>query len=329
MARIQTAISGGFDVIAGGDILDAVLGLVRAQQRLAKYEELPARQTFLPVPDVRDATVDRFAAGRFRATYRSLRPLLWQHAADDKSEDGTDELSQFRGTRTRAELDDEARAFALELVAKWVDDPSNVRLLRIALDIWPAADVLQRILSLLRPFTEKGGRRKAPRRIAWYCLSEILRAGATETGFTEDSEALPDQLDISAYRAVLREESIRIISRPETEIPWYLKQQALLFLATSPPEGLISIRAGRNPETQQYRELIRFLLGESKGLGTGDYATYAISARRSFSNRQGAIELVRHSITAARINRIAALDPNFGQEIVEAIPALLEDLVSP
>ncbi|WP_421951732.1 hypothetical protein [Pelagibacterium sp.] len=329
MARIQTAISGGFDVIAGGDILDSVLGLVRTQERLAASEDIGARHPFLAVPDVRDATVDRFAAGRFRTTYRSLRPLLWHDDAEKAAADvdADDQLSQFRGTRTRAELDDEARAFALALVAKWVDDPSNVRLLRIGLDLWPAADVLQQILELLRPFTEKGGPRKAPRRVAWYCLSEILRAGATETGFVEDSEALPGQLDLGKYREVLREEAQRLICQTGVKIPWYLKQQALLFLATNPPADFRQLRGNGNVETRHYRELIRFLLGETKGLGTVDYATYAIYARRSFLDREQSIELVRSSLSPARLNRIAALDPNFGREVIEAFPNLRGDLM--
>ncbi|MER8904311.1 RNA-directed DNA polymerase [Mesorhizobium sp. M0772] len=326
MARIQTAISGGFDVIAGGDILDSVLGLVRTQERLAESEDVKDKHPFLAVPDVRDATVDRFAAGRFRTTYRSLRPLLWQQDAERAAADADDQLSQFRGTRTRAELDDEARAFAMGLIAKWVDDPSNVRLLRIGLDLWPAADVLQRILDLLRPFTEKGGLRKAPRRVAWYCLSEILRAGATETGFVEDTEALSDQLDIARYREVLRKEARRLVFQNAVKIPWYLKQQALLYLATNPPADFRQLRGRGNSETRHYRELIRFLLGESKGLGAVDYATYAIYARRSFLGEAQSVELVQRSMTPARLNRVAALDPNFAREIIDAFPQLKGDL---
>lgn len=329
MGRIQTAISGGFDVIAGGDILDSVLGLVRTQERLAVSEDIEAKHPFLAIPDVRDATVDRFAAGRFRTTYRSLRPLLWQDDAEKAAADADvdDQLSQFRGTRTRAELDDEARAFALALIAKWVDDPSNVRLLRIGLDLWPAADVLQKILELLRPFTEKGGPRKAPRRVAWYCLSEILRAGATETGFVEDSESLPGQLDLGQYREVLRKEAQRLIGQTGVKIPWYLKQQALLFLATNPPANFKQMRGQGNLETRHYLELIRFLLGETKGLGTVDYATYAIYARRSFLAQEQSVELVRNSLTPARLNRIAALDPNFGREVIEVFPDLKDGLM--
>lgn len=318
MARIQTAISGGFDPIGGGEVLDAVLALVRAQERLAGTEPADAHNPFKPIPDVRDATVDRFAAGRFRTTFRSLRPLLWESEEAQRREGEDDELSRFKGVRTRKELDDETRAFALELIAKWVRDPSNVRLLRIALDLWPAPDTLQKILDLLRPFTEKGGRRNAPRRVAWYCLSEIMRAGATETGFVQDPEQLPSSTDLAAYRKLLRAEASRIIQTKNTDLPWYLKQQAYLLLATHPTADLRSLRPGKKSPLQPYRSLIRFLLGEFGGLATSDFATYAVLARRSYRDHGKAVELTTAAMTPARLNRIATLDPNFAAELVAA-----------
>jgi hypothetical protein len=317
MARIQSAISGGFDPIGGGEVLDAVLALVRSQERLAVADSTDAHNPFTPIPDVRDATVDRFAAGRFRTTFRSLRPLLWDSEETQRQEGEDDDLSRFKGVRTRQELDDETRAFALELVAKWVRDPSNVRLLRIALDLWPAPDTLQKILDLLRPFTEKGGGRSAPRRVAWYCLSEIMRAGATETGFVQDPEQLPLSVDIEAYRRILRAEAWRIAKTKDTALPWYLKQQAYLLLATNPPDDLRNIRPGKKSQLQPYRSLIRFLLGEFRGLATGDYSTYAVLARRSYLDREFAVGLANSSMTPARLNRIAVLDPNFAAELVD------------
>lgn len=325
MARIQAAISGGFDPIGGGEILDSVLALVRVQERLAKLDQT-ATTPFTPVPDVRDATVDRFAAGRFRKTYRSLRPLLWETEERQKVAGEKDHLSQFKGVRSREELDDETRAFALDLVGKWVADPSNVRLLRIALDLWPAPDVLQKILGLLRPFTEKGGRRKAPRRIAWYCLSEIFRAGATETGFVEDPEQLPSGVDIEAYRAVLAEEASRIVRSKETSLPWYLKQQAYLFLATTPPPDLRGLRPGKKSLLRPYRQLLRFLSGEFSGLATNEFATYAVLARRSYLTGPEAIQLCLPALTPARMNRIAAVDLNFAADIIAVHPSEAEDL---
>lgn len=317
MARIQAAISGGFDPIAGGEILDSVLTLVRAQERFARAEVVNEHDPFRPVPDVRDSTVDRFVAGRFRSTYRSLRPQLWQTREDQKAEMNGEEYSQFRGVRTRNELDDEMRAFALELISKWVGDPSNVRLLRIALDLWPDADVLKRVLHLLRRFTEKGGPRNAPRWIAWYCLSEILRAGAVETGFVEDDEQLPLAVKVEEYRQVLREEALRIVTTTETLLPWYLKQQAYLLLATNPPD-IQALPSHGKGDLWLYTRLLRFLQGDAKKWQSDEFATYAVLARRSYLDAGRAVDLVAHQLTPSRLNRIASLDPNFATELVEA-----------
>ena len=321
MARIQTAISGGFDPVAGGEILDSVLALVRAQERLAKAEAVNEHDPFRPVPDVRDSTVDRFVAGRFRSTYRSLRPQLWQTHEDGRAEGDGEEYSQFRGVRTRNELDDEMRAFALELISKWVSDPSNVRLLRIALDLWPDADVLTRVLNLLRRFTRKGGPRNAPRRIAWYCLSEILRAGAVETGFVEDDEQLPSEVKVGEYRRVLREEALKIVCTTETRLPWYLKQQAYLLLATDPPD-IQALPSHGSGDLSTYTRLLRFLKGDARKMLSDEFATYAVLARRSYLDEQRAAALVGPQLTPSRLNRIASLDPNFAAELIDATGAV-------
>ncbi|WP_299698825.1 reverse transcriptase domain-containing protein [uncultured Tateyamaria sp.] len=317
MARIQAAISGGFDPIAGGEILDSVLALVRAQERLAGSQAVENYDPFRPIPDVRDATVDRFVAARFRSTFRSLRPQLWMTRDELDEEITSDVGSQFRGVRTREELDDETRAFAMELISKWVCDPSNVRLLRIALDLWPDAEVLKRVLELLRRFTQKGAPRKAPRRVAWFCLSEILRAGAVETGFVQDDEQLPTAVDVEEYRRVLRQEALQILSSDEMRLPWYLKQQAYLLLSTEPSlHG--NIPATATNELSHYAKLMRFLTGEAGKWRAEEFATYAVLARRSFPDSQGAIGLIAEQVTPAKLNRIAYLDPNFALELVTA-----------
>ncbi|HOY78738.1 MAG TPA: RNA-directed DNA polymerase [Hyphomonadaceae bacterium] len=317
MTRIQKSISAGLDVLAGGEVLDAVRGLVRAQQRLT--DEEAKSNPFTPIPDVRDSTVDRFAAARFRTTFRSLRPLLW--ADDDKlpfESDDEQDLSQFSNTRTRAELDEEARSFAMELVGKWVDDPSNVRLLRVGLDLWPSPDLLQSVLALIRPYTEH--KRNAPKRVALYCLAEIFRAGATETGFVDDAECLPQGVDIAEYRQILREEAQRTISLKR--LPWYLLQQAYLMLATCPPAKLSGLSSSSNPEIGPYRSLIRFLLGKRNRLSGVEFATNAVIARRAFVSKAKGIELALNGLAPARLNRIVEIDPSFACEIVDEKPVL-------
>jgi hypothetical protein len=331
MKRIQGAISGGFDAIGGKEIIDAVQGLIRSQQRYSEQRTEGQGWSFSPVPDVRDTTVARFAAARFRSTYRSLRPLLPDHGDTvELDEVAVDESATARShvAYTQAELDDEARTFALGLIENWVEDPSSIRLLRIGLDIWPAPDVLKSVLELLRPFTETGGRRVAPRRVAWYCLSEIFRAGATETGFVEEPECLPTGIDIDTYRSVLREEAIRLLELPSQTLPWYLRQQTLLFLAANDPARAPIVRTGQSAETKYYRELIRFLRKEGKRMTGVDFATLAVLSRRSFVAQETAVDLAFQGITRLRLEQIAERDPSFALEILNSRSDLVTD-VSP
>lgn len=323
MTRIQTAVSGGFDAIGGEEILDAVQGLIRSQQRYSEQRTKEQGWSIAPIPDVRDATVARFAAARYRSTFRSLRPLLEDRNDSDQakhSESSDLAAGRARHARTRSELDDEARAFALGLIENWVEDPSNVRLLRIGLDLWPADDVLKKVLGLLRPLTSVGGKRKAPRRVAWYCLAEIFRAGATETGFVEDDESLPDGIDILSYRSTLRAEAVRLASMSPASLPWYLRQQVLLFLAANAPSEAPVLRTGTGQETRHYRELIRYLRGDGDKLKSADFATLAVLARRSFLGKSDAIKLVADNLSPRRFEQIAERDPDYAVEIIQVKP---------
>jgi len=329
MRRIQGAISGGFDASGGEEILDAIQGLIRSQQRYSQKRTEGEGWSFSPVPDVRDTTVARFAAARFRSTYRSLRPLL-ANRGDSAELEAVSETGNAtdnsHAARNQAELDDDARAFALGLIENWVEDPSNVRLLRIGLDIWPAPDVLKNILELFRPFIEPGGRRMAPRRVAWYCLSEIFRAGATETGFVEESERLPTSVDIDGYRSALRDEAIRILGFSSQTLPWYLRQQALLFLAANDSTQAPIVRTGRSAETKHYRELIRFLRKEGERMTGTDFATLAVLSRRSFAAKEFSGDLALKGITRLRLEQIAERDPSFALEILDVRPDIVADL---
>jgi len=330
MNRIQSAVSGGFDALGGEEILDAIQGLMRSQESLSQRAGEDG-WALSPLPDVRDETVARFAAARFRTTYRSIRPMLEQVEGADYSGSDTGhvtDVSRARRVWTQRQLDEDARAFSLGLIERWVSDPSNVRLLRIGLDLWPDAEVLKAVLGLLRPFTEKGGRRKAPRRVAWYSLSELLRAGATETGLVDDQESLPAAVDLAEYRNVLGQEAVRLVKLPVPQIPWYLRQQALLFLAAASPALAPVVRTGRSAETRHYRELIRFLRGDGAEVNSSEFATLAVLARRAFSSAAKSARLVRQGLTPARIREIAHRDPSFVRELFrsEGEPLSPDDL---
>ena len=314
MTRIQTAVSGGFDAATGDEILAAIQALMRSQEMLTQPDEVDWRMA--PVADVRDATLARFAAGRFRSTFRSIRPLL-QDESEIKGPVGERPApppALLPSVRTRAELDDDARAYALGLVHAWVQDPSNVRLLRIGLDLWPDAEVLGHVIALLRPLVDSAAPGPASR-VAWFCVSELFRAGATETGFVPDGEFLPASVNLEAYRALLGQEAVRITQRPQRLLPWYVRQQALLFLATFDP-GAAPKGSGASTETRLYRDLILFLRGE--GAGLSDFSTLAVLGRRAFVDRDRAIGFTQTGLKPSHSHEIVDKDPAFALELIEA-----------
>lgn len=75
MNRIQQDISGGIDANQGMQILTAVEALISSQRRYTTSAEMQ-QWAWLPIPDTDDGTVKRFAAGRYRKTFRSIRPPL-------------------------------------------------------------------------------------------------------------------------------------------------------------------------------------------------------------------------------------------------------------
>lgn len=318
MRRIQSAVSGGFDATGGSEILSSILGLIGAQKRLGAKQSATSGLEFLPVPDVKDETVDRFAAARFRSTYRSLRPLLYFESSQD---DPGSPTSRFGSDLTRQELDEEAKAFAYELVSKWIKDPSNVRLLRIGLDVWPEFHLLRRILDLLTGVLAEHDPNSLEALVSSYCLAEVFRAGAVETAFVDDDEKLPSQLDIKKYRSELYGRARTLLQGSSIALPWYLVQQARLLLATS---GEAVEPAEPTVDGSNYGKLQNFLSGKFENLTDDEFATYSVLARRSFRSIEQTRSIVSTSITATRANRIARLDPDFGAEMAESDPSMLE-----
>ncbi len=140
MQRIQQSISGTFDPIAGEEILGRLQTLLAARdrdpaQQIANWN-YPQLLMFLTM------LVSRFAAARFRTTYRLLRPMLEDRFVGSAADgEGRTQLlvadkAPNEDVRTRNELDADSRAVALDLVEKWVANPSNVRLLLIAPQIF-------------------------------------------------------------------------------------------------------------------------------------------------------------------------------------------------
>ena len=77
--RIQSDTSGVFDMLHGTELIGAIEGFFHTQKWYStetKPEEVGRTGLLVGLSDMRDETAARFAAGRFRRTFRSLRPIL-------------------------------------------------------------------------------------------------------------------------------------------------------------------------------------------------------------------------------------------------------------
>ena len=77
--RIQSQVSDIFDMVHGTELIGAIEGFFHTQQRYSTEQSQGKKEDsglLVGVPDMRDDTAARFAAGKFRRTFRSLRPLL-------------------------------------------------------------------------------------------------------------------------------------------------------------------------------------------------------------------------------------------------------------
>lgn len=271
--RIQHQVSGPFDMQHGTEIIAAIEGFFRTQQRYSMEYNDSDSGLLIGIPDMRDETAARFAAGKFRKTFRSLRPLLSdEQQLNERKDELNIENDQFLISQlvlTKQQLDERAKLFSAQLIEEWVKNPANVRLLRIALDIYPDKEFLELIVKMLRPGwgTSRGARRE----VRLYCLAELFRAGATETGIVHENECLPGSLLIDEYHKVLIKEAHMIVNsylktrgRRNSRFPWYLMQQIFLYLGSQNafPETMETHNSTGGNLLARYWDLSRFMTGK-------------------------------------------------------------------
>lgn len=333
-SRIQSEISGGFDAGQGAQIIDAIEGFFNAQRRFPSAENGAAGDlgaTLHGVADMRDDTAARFAAARFRKTFRSLRPLLEAEAGQTASifEAGSDDDNDSGAAGelliNRQQLDERGHIFALGLIEAWQENPAHVRLLRIALDLCPSPKLLTPILTRLAPAWKGTSIRGGRREVMLYCLAELFRAGATETGIVNDAVMLPSLHDVTNYHGRLTEEALAIVSRADTSIgfsrriPWYLIQQVVLYLATRPMDSeawqQVERAIRRKTILKRYRELARFLSGRYPR-SVADNARLLILVEKSFGNRGPLEKFVRNGwVDEMLLRALGDISPAFAEMV--------------
>lgn len=252
MELLNGELSGTFDLesltqAAGG--LDGLLSLSEHidENPTSNTSSLALASVAAPRIDIREDTVKRFVASR-------LAQLLRQRLA--MAEQGKSDEIRSKHAASIDAMSHEFESASRKLVRCWSLNPSLIVLLRCGLDLYPHPRVLQPVLEAV--FTKISARntlnpeqRKQSKAIE-YVLAEIFRAGATETGY-RSKEEYPTGSDIPGYREMLASAARRVLSNAP-DVPWYLKQQATLYLVAS---GDHSISIDEEGPLQSYSILQR------------------------------------------------------------------------
>jgi len=234
MEMLNAELSGTFDLESLTQAAGGLDGLLLMSDQIDEREE-PQRSRLtlatiaVPNTDVRDDTVKRFVATRFATLMRQR--LAMTDTAECANSGSTLSEHVTNGMLLAHEFESTAR----KLIKCWAKNPSLALLLRCGLDLFPhprllapVAEALGTKLFMRAP--KDGIARQREIRVAEYILADLFRAGATETGF-HNAEEYPESVDIAGYREDLGSLARRIIQeRPES--PWYLLQQALLYLCS-------------------------------------------------------------------------------------------------
>lgn len=317
--RIQKDVSGTFDMLHGTELLGAIEGFFYTQKRYSQKGQPRKERVGLLVgtADIRDDTATRFAAGKFRRVFRSLRPILEDEAEIDAY--NTDE-EVFSGTKlalSKTQIDERAQLFAAMLIEEWVADPSNVRLLRIALDFYPDHEFLTSVLKILKDSWVVKGCQSPRKEVKQYCLAEIFRAGATETGIVGDADCLPSGVDLAAYHNRLTEEAKAILnefwSRGSSgkRFSWYLIQQVYLYLAARNETQDIQLPLRKsNAMLSLYQHFIAFLNGAHE-FSVERRCTFAALAFSAFGNKE---ILEQQKLTNKFIQELCFSSPSVAME---------------
>lgn len=248
MEVLNAELSGTFDLESLTQVAGGLDGLLEMSNQIEDVDEpRPSRLALatiaVPNTDVRDDTVKRFVATRL---VQLMRHRLAMTSTEDRVDSG-EPLSE-RVTNGMV-LAHEFESTARRLIKCWAENPALVLLLRCGLDLFPHPRLLAPVaealsVKLFAAVANTGTTRIKEVRVAEYALADLLRAGAVETGFREPEE-YPEQVDISGYREDLGSLARRVLlERPES--PWYLLQQAHLYLASI---GDVSLAATQGTPT--------------------------------------------------------------------------------
>ena len=239
MKTLQQQLSGPFDLDSLRQAEAGLNGLLSLAE-LGLIDEIKPAHGVLRLAtvaslkhEVRDDTLTRFSA------YRLVRSLRQRRRMTDlaESSDGESAIDALRH---------DFEAASRRLVSAWAMNPSLVQVLRYALDLCPSAELLEPVeQALMSKLDDTRQNSEFGRRVAYYVLADLFKAGATETGREAKQDLNFEVADVDGYRVALAKLASRILEGEES--PWYVQQQASLFLAsvgqtTTLPQEALELR---------------------------------------------------------------------------------------
>lgn len=255
MKSLQSQLSGPFDIAAlqhveaglNGLLAQAELGMTRPQT-VDGAAQLPALASVArPKLEVRDDTLTRFSAYRLTKALRLRRKM-------------TDLTQQDEAGPARSILLHDFEVAARRLVAAWSLNPGLAQVLTYALDLFPAPELLQTVTDALLLKVPGNERDVYSTGVALYTLAQLFRAGATETGKKWENDPGLNVGDVKAYRELLGQLASALLR--QRVLPWYVKQQALLLLASLGES--VELKQSTD-ETKYHRCLHGFISGKVAG----------------------------------------------------------------
>lgn len=234
MEALNADLSGTFDLESLVQTAGGLEGLLWMSEQIedappSSRSRLALANVAVPNTDVRDDTVKRFVASRLAQVMRHRLTMTDTESPADIDVAGSDAVS------AGAALSHEFEQTARKLIKCWAENPSLALLLRCGLDLFPHPRLLSPVTEALiskLPGAQNTFDSEQIRQVrtAEYVAADLLRAGATETGY-RDRDEYPEFVDIEGYRESLGAFA-RWILLEYKHAPWYLLQQVRLYLAS-------------------------------------------------------------------------------------------------
>lgn len=259
ISAIMNSLQGRLSGVPDSESLDQIVGElinllkisdIAKEKNEEKGNALKLSRLLLPHIDIRDDTLKRFSASRLIKSLRLKRSMsVHQEMVAESS------ISDRKITNEQL-LDHEFETVARILIFSWAKNPSLSLLLKYGLDLYPSEELLYPVLEALESKLFDGNVTIDQRKTAEYIASDLLRAASLSIGYKPDS-TYPTEIDLTAFREELGVFAKKVLE-VKYQFPWYVKQQAILFLITIEDLGFDIDTTDKH--LNQYRSLQEALL---------------------------------------------------------------------